>query len=449
MKKILLSFFIVSSLTNSVFAFSPTPASPIPRQTNFAFTGVDISATAVIVYDSNGDYVDDYGCSVGLCTNADGNYFGYPNLLMPTGTFTFVETTIGTQINTLAEVRDDPIYIDEAEITFTSSVSTTTTPTITIINGGLDLQISGGGTHYVVYNANYNNPHGQYGTLPATYGADQIDGPVEIYAVNGDMCDFLNPQLCEEFLGNGVLPAYTRSTDGLWVQTGTQLSTFVTSPSALTLAQTLDVPFFDPYNTPNQFLFDPDNIYNIGNITNTTVVVFSTTGGGPMYFANGGVYPIYMNSVDYTPVIGDYVALAISLDDYNNDGCGSFSANLNSCKGASVSYRLSNVFSITSNSTSTSGCGTGVEKMICNATSSFMATTGFTPAQSVTSVGGMFILPIIGGGLMLFILLLKWIIVLAIISAFVYFSYRAYMFYGKENRGKVKNKHLKTNPIKK
>lgn len=95
---------------------------------------------------------------------------------------------------------------------------------------------------------------------------------------------------------------------------------------------------------------------------------------------------------------------------------------------------------------SPSGCGTGVELMICNATSSFMATTGFTPAQSVSSVGGMFIMPFIGGGIMMFQELSKWMITLAILIATVYFSYRAFKFYGKNNREKrVMKSHVKKN----
>jgi hypothetical protein len=72
---------------------------------------------------------------------------------------------------------------------------------------------------------------------------------------------------------------------------------------------------------------------------------------------------------------------------------------------------------------------TGIEKMVKNASSTFSATTGFSPGESVSSVGNIFIKPIIGGGLMLFTSLLPWIIALIVLSAFVFFAYRAFRFY--------------------
>jgi hypothetical protein len=70
-----------------------------------------------------------------------------------------------------------------------------------------------------------------------------------------------------------------------------------------------------------------------------------------------------------------------------------------------------------------------VETMIGVATSSFMAMTGFTPAQSVSTVGNIFIKPIIGGGLMMLQALLPWIIGLVLLSAFVYSAYRFFRLY--------------------
>jgi hypothetical protein len=80
----------------------------------------------------------------------------------------------------------------------------------------------------------------------------------------------------------------------------------------------------------------------------------------------------------------------------------------------------------------------GVSTMIRNATTSFMAITGFTPAQSISSVGSIFIMPFIGGGIMMLQALLPWIIVLVVLSAFVYFAYRSFRFYGENKRKNIK-----------
>lgn len=70
-----------------------------------------------------------------------------------------------------------------------------------------------------------------------------------------------------------------------------------------------------------------------------------------------------------------------------------------------------------------------INNLIGNASSTFMATTGFTPSQGITSIGSMFIMPFIGGGIMLLQALTHWIIAIIVLSAFIYFSYRAFMFY--------------------
>jgi len=70
-----------------------------------------------------------------------------------------------------------------------------------------------------------------------------------------------------------------------------------------------------------------------------------------------------------------------------------------------------------------------IDGMLKNATSSFMGTLGFLPSDGVKSVGSLFIMPIIGGGVMMFQSLMPWIIALVVLSAFVYFSYRAFRFY--------------------
>lgn len=70
-----------------------------------------------------------------------------------------------------------------------------------------------------------------------------------------------------------------------------------------------------------------------------------------------------------------------------------------------------------------------LSQMMNTASSSFIATTGFSAGGAVTSVGNMFIKPIIGGGIMLFQALLPWIIALIVLSAFFYFAYRAFRFY--------------------
>ena len=70
-----------------------------------------------------------------------------------------------------------------------------------------------------------------------------------------------------------------------------------------------------------------------------------------------------------------------------------------------------------------------MDTLITNATSSFNNTIGFTPASAVTWVGTNLIKPIIGGGLDLLYELRYWIIALVVLSAFVYFAYRAFRFY--------------------
>jgi hypothetical protein len=70
-----------------------------------------------------------------------------------------------------------------------------------------------------------------------------------------------------------------------------------------------------------------------------------------------------------------------------------------------------------------------VEAMIGNATSAFMTTTGFTPASGIQSVGGMFIKPIIGGGLMMLKSLLPWIIAIIMFIMIVKFAFRAFVMY--------------------
>ena len=70
-----------------------------------------------------------------------------------------------------------------------------------------------------------------------------------------------------------------------------------------------------------------------------------------------------------------------------------------------------------------------MDVLISNATSSFQTTVGFAPAEAVTWVGTNLIKPIIGGGLDLLYELRYWIIALVVLSAFVYFAYRAFRFY--------------------
>lgn len=71
----------------------------------------------------------------------------------------------------------------------------------------------------------------------------------------------------------------------------------------------------------------------------------------------------------------------------------------------------------------------GMEKLRIKTNEKMTSVYGFTPANGMSNVGSMFIMPIVGGGIMLFSLLLPWIIGLAILSAFVYFAYRAFRFY--------------------
>jgi hypothetical protein len=70
-----------------------------------------------------------------------------------------------------------------------------------------------------------------------------------------------------------------------------------------------------------------------------------------------------------------------------------------------------------------------MDTLISNATSSFTTTVGFTPSSAIAWVGTNLIKPIIGGGLDLLYELRYWIIALVVLSAFVYFAYRAFRFY--------------------
>ena len=70
-----------------------------------------------------------------------------------------------------------------------------------------------------------------------------------------------------------------------------------------------------------------------------------------------------------------------------------------------------------------------VEHMINNASSSFNSTIGFNPSQTVSWVGNNMIKPFIGGGVMLLMALKLWIIALVVLSAIIYFAYRAFRFY--------------------
>lgn len=67
--------------------------------------------------------------------------------------------------------------------------------------------------------------------------------------------------------------------------------------------------------------------------------------------------------------------------------------------------------------------------LISNASSTFNTTVGFSPAEAVNWVGTNLIMPFIGGGLDLLYELRYWIIALVVLSAIVYFAYRAFRFY--------------------
>ena len=70
-----------------------------------------------------------------------------------------------------------------------------------------------------------------------------------------------------------------------------------------------------------------------------------------------------------------------------------------------------------------------MDNLIGNATSSFNATVGFTPADAVTWTGTNLVKPFIGGGVSLLYELRYWIIALVVLSAIIYFAYRAFRFY--------------------
>ena len=70
-----------------------------------------------------------------------------------------------------------------------------------------------------------------------------------------------------------------------------------------------------------------------------------------------------------------------------------------------------------------------MDTMISAATSSFMTTTGFEVSSIVTWAGDNLIKVFIGSGLAVLYNLRYWIVALIIISAIVYFAYRAFQFF--------------------
>jgi len=69
-----------------------------------------------------------------------------------------------------------------------------------------------------------------------------------------------------------------------------------------------------------------------------------------------------------------------------------------------------------------------MDSLINTATSTFETTTGFTYADVVTWMGDLLKL-VLGSGLGLLSELMGWIIALVVISAIVYFLYRAFHFF--------------------
>lgn len=70
-----------------------------------------------------------------------------------------------------------------------------------------------------------------------------------------------------------------------------------------------------------------------------------------------------------------------------------------------------------------------MDSLISNASSTFTSTVGFSPADAVTWTGSNLLKPFIGGGIDLLYELRYWIIALVVLSAIVYFAYRAFRFY--------------------
>lgn len=70
-----------------------------------------------------------------------------------------------------------------------------------------------------------------------------------------------------------------------------------------------------------------------------------------------------------------------------------------------------------------------MDQLISNASSTFNTTVGFSPSDAVTWTGTNLIKPFIGGGLDLLYELRYWIIALVVLSAIIYFAYRAFRFY--------------------
>lgn len=70
-----------------------------------------------------------------------------------------------------------------------------------------------------------------------------------------------------------------------------------------------------------------------------------------------------------------------------------------------------------------------MNELISTATSTFNSTVGFTPADAVTWTGTNLIKLFIGSGLALLYELRGWIVALVVLSAIVYFAYRAFRFF--------------------
>lgn len=71
----------------------------------------------------------------------------------------------------------------------------------------------------------------------------------------------------------------------------------------------------------------------------------------------------------------------------------------------------------------------GLATLITSSGNKFASTTGFSPSEAVVWTGLNLIKPIISGGVNLLYSLRYWIIALIVLSAIVYFAYRAFKFY--------------------
>lgn len=329
-------------------------------------------------------------------------------------------------------------YILSLLILFSVSSAFASSVTTSIQVDPAYIDVTGDTTYFFVFDMVGDGQYVYANTLPDTLEVGSFGGGPLMYEIiandSATVCGSGTRTQCENDSPYPVTYIYARNDE--FDTGGNSLGNFEMSPNSIQLT-----PFstFTNYGE-NDFIADPSNLYDIGDNTNTVVAVWSSLDGytSPLIY-NGGTFPIYFNSTDFNnpPQVSTMRALVLDVDEFNQV-CLNLPYTL--CSLFANNSRESNYFSIVADSivvpTTTLN---GMEQLIANSTSSFMATTGFTPAQGVSSIGNFLIKPIIGGGLMLLLSLLPWIITLILLSAFVYFCFRAFVFFNEAERNR--NKH--------